>query len=153
MPLQQLYLGLLLENWCLTVGKISDFHREDSKSDVCWVQQQTMFQEELDGTLPPIVGVMFEINNIEIKAPPLKSWAIKELKFARLFNLIRHLQTLDEFVEGVRIKFLFPEFVYRHYFCCKLQETCARSNMKFPRADQLVQSMSPATLACDPSAE
>ena len=93
------------------MGKISDFYREDSKSDVCWVQQQTMFQEELDGTLPPIVGVMFEINNIEIKAPPLKSWAIKELKFARLFNLIRHLQTLDEFVEGVRIKFLFPEFV------------------------------------------
>jgi len=55
---------------------------------------------------------MFEVNNFEIKAPPLESRTIKELKFARVFNLIRHLQTPDEFEEGVRInKNLFPEFV------------------------------------------
>jgi len=108
-----------------TVGKILDFIREDSESDVFRVRNKRHFKRK-HMAHPLFVGAMFKFNNIEIRAPSLESRSVKDWKIARAFNSILHLQNPDKFEEGVRIKRLFPEFVCSrvwHHFCYKLQKS------------------------------
>jgi len=67
-------------------------------------------------------GLCSKLNNIKIRTPSFESRAFKELQITRACNPILQLQNTDELEGGVRVKFLFQEFICSHYFCCNPQK-------------------------------
>jgi len=52
----------------------------------------------------------------------LESRAIHPIEKRTCVRSFLHLQNPDKFEESVHIKIMFPEFIYRHYFCSKPQK-------------------------------
>jgi len=104
----------MFERW----AKVLTFFGRTPKVKCVEYSHKRRFKREHMAHAHLLWGLCLWLNNIRIKTPSLESRAIKELKIARAFNLILHLQYSVEFEEGVCIKMLFPEFVYRHFLWC-----------------------------------